>query len=71
MPLHGLLGSRTMSGPARVRQRVGAREGLQPDRGRAAGYGDGRSMDEYATHRMDMHERLAQGRARMGYAPLR
>jgi hypothetical protein len=29
------------------------------------------SMDESAPHRMDMHKRLAQGRARMGYASLR
>jgi len=70
MPLHGRLESRNVSGSACVSQRAGARKGLQPERSRAARHGDAWSMDEYATHRMDIHERLAQGRAGMGSAPL-
>ena len=59
-----------MSGSACVSKGAGARAGLRPERSRVEGHGNTWSMEEYATHCMGMHERLVQGHAGVGSAPL-
>jgi len=55
-----------MNGVAYVSQRVGVREGLKPDHGRAERHGGAWNLDEYAKHRMDMHGRLTAWQRRNG-----